>query len=130
MIYLSPRMLHALMLIFCLVSFATFLLRDPSFLLSPLQNIINRPCGCRPCIWAPEEEDTWFGERFNQSFHPLLSRSNSELNDDTYRWWLVSTLSCVYSFIVVDQPRHVWGVKFVSLVSCKRFEINIHYMAE
>ncbi|XP_060767537.1 CMP-N-acetylneuraminate-beta-galactosamide-alpha-2,3-sialyltransferase 1-like [Neoarius graeffei] len=88
MIYLTSRKLKALMLIFCLVSFAMVLLRAPSFLLSPFQNIINGPCGCRPCIWDPEEEDPWFSERFNQSIQPLLSRLNSELSDDTYRWWL------------------------------------------
>ncbi|MCI4381465.1 hypothetical protein PGIGA_G00252030 [Pangasianodon gigas] len=88
MIYMTSKKLRVLMLIFCLVSFATFLLRDPSFLLSPFQNISNGPCRCHSCIWDPEEEDPWFSERFNQSIHPLLSRSNSMLSDDTYRWWL------------------------------------------
>lgn len=100
MIHLTSRKLHALMLIFSLVSIATFLLREPSFLIGPFQNIINRPCGCDSCIWDQKEEDPWFSERFNQSIHPLLSRQNSELSDDTYRWWLVSTLHCLYSFIV------------------------------
>nr|XP_046183419.1 CMP-N-acetylneuraminate-beta-galactosamide-alpha-2,3-sialyltransferase 1-like isoform X2 [Oncorhynchus gorbuscha] len=33
------------------------------------------------------EDDPWFTERFNLSVQPLMSRRNSLLTDDTYRWW-------------------------------------------
>ncbi|XP_024251380.1 CMP-N-acetylneuraminate-beta-galactosamide-alpha-2,3-sialyltransferase 1 isoform X2 [Oncorhynchus tshawytscha] len=33
------------------------------------------------------EDDPWFTERFNLSVHPLLSRRNSLLTNDTYCWW-------------------------------------------
>ncbi|KAF4081683.1 hypothetical protein AMELA_G00164080 [Ameiurus melas] len=88
MIYLTSRKLRALTVVFCLVSLATFLLSDPSFPFSPFQNSIRGPCGCRPCIWDPEEADPWFSERFNQSIHPLLSSSNSNLSEETFKWWL------------------------------------------
>lgn len=100
MIYLTYKKRRAVILIFCLVSLGTFLLRDPSFLLSPFQNIVSGSCGCPSCMWHPGEEDAWFSERFNLSVHPLLSVSNSELSDDTYKWWLVSTSHCVYSFVL------------------------------
>ncbi|KAI5100879.1 CMP-N-acetylneuraminate-beta-galactosamide-alpha-2, 3-sialyltransferase 2, partial [Silurus meridionalis] len=82
------RRLHALMLIFSLVSLATFLFRDTSFFFGPFQNVGSRSCGCRSCVWDTEKEDPWFSERFNQSVLPLLSRSNRELSEETYRWWL------------------------------------------
>ncbi|KAM9496266.1 CMP-N-acetylneuraminate-beta-galactosamide-alpha-2,3-sialyltransferase 1-like isoform 1-T1 [Clarias gariepinus] len=125
MIYLKTRNLHALLLIFCLVSFATFLLRDPLFLLSQF-HIISRPCGCRPlwnkhyahpslCISELEEVDPWFRNRFNTSVEPLLFSGNCKLSNETYNWWMwlqaednPSNLNAVTDklFQVIPDKRH------------------------
>lgn len=134
MTYLMSRKFRVLMLIFSLVSLATFLLKEPSFLIIQFQNMFNRPCGCNSCIWDPMEADAWFSERFNHSILPLLSRSNSELSGDTYNWWLVSTLHCFYRFIVLSavfgQPRHISCLKFEVFSFALRYEISIRYMAD
>ncbi|XP_044027427.1 CMP-N-acetylneuraminate-beta-galactosamide-alpha-2,3-sialyltransferase 1-like isoform X2 [Siniperca chuatsi] len=33
------------------------------------------------------EDDPWFAEHFNQSIHPLMTRENSVLSDETFKWW-------------------------------------------
>ncbi|KAJ8273297.1 hypothetical protein GJAV_G00099950 [Gymnothorax javanicus] len=43
-------------------------------------------CACSQCI-SVENEDPWFMERFNQSIPPLMSKKNSILSEDTYKWW-------------------------------------------
>lgn len=118
MVYFTSRKLRALVLIFGLVSFATFLLRESLFLPSPFQDIANKKCRCRYCIWDAEAEDTWFNERFNQSIHPLLSTSNSELSDDTYKWWLVSTLHSDHTFVVFLALGQVFCLKCVQRDFC------------
>ncbi|KAG5265009.1 hypothetical protein AALO_G00260440 [Alosa alosa] len=93
---LKLRKFRALTLLFCVITFTTVLfnytLRDPSgyflkyaFRLSD-SLFPKGPCGCRRCL-ADLEDDPWFAERFNQSFHPLMSRKGSLLTDNTYRWW-------------------------------------------
>ncbi|KAI9548543.1 hypothetical protein NQZ68_007401 [Dissostichus eleginoides] len=43
-------------------------------------------CACQRCM-TELEDDPWFSERFNQSFSPLMSRENSLLSDETFKWW-------------------------------------------
>nr|XP_061808542.1 CMP-N-acetylneuraminate-beta-galactosamide-alpha-2,3-sialyltransferase 1-like [Nerophis lumbriciformis] len=43
-------------------------------------------CACKQCM-TEAEGDTWFLERFNQSVHPLMTRDNSALSDETFKWW-------------------------------------------
>ncbi|XP_029591088.1 CMP-N-acetylneuraminate-beta-galactosamide-alpha-2,3-sialyltransferase 1 isoform X1 [Salmo trutta] len=79
-----------------IVTFTTFLfsftLRDPSlyffkYAIHKSDNFFSKgQCGCRQCM-TELEDDPWFTERFNQSVHPLMSRRNSLLTDDTYHWW-------------------------------------------
>lgn len=34
-----------------------------------------------------DKDDSWFSERFNASYHPLMSVSSSVLSENTYKWW-------------------------------------------
>lgn len=43
-------------------------------------------CACKQCI-VELDDDPWFTERFNQSIHPLMTRDNSVLSDETFKWW-------------------------------------------
>lgn len=49
----------------------------------------HRPCTCPRCI-GERKVSSWFDERFNWSVQPLLTAQNALLEEDTYRWWLVS----------------------------------------
>ncbi|XP_051519214.1 CMP-N-acetylneuraminate-beta-galactosamide-alpha-2,3-sialyltransferase 1-like isoform X2 [Myxocyprinus asiaticus] len=89
------RKMFTLMALFCAVTFSMFVfsytLREPSLFRSAL-GLGESACACHRCITHlhdnnDDEDDGWFMERFNQSFHPLMSRKNSVLTDDTYRWW-------------------------------------------
>lgn len=92
------RKIRTLALLFCVISFTTFLFsytfRDPSlyffkyaFRLS--DTIFSKGlCACQRCM-TELEDDPWFSERFNQSFSPLMSRENSLLSDETFKWWQV-----------------------------------------
>lgn len=94
----KQRRIRTLALLFCIITFTTFLFsytfRDPSvyffkyaFRLS--DNLFSKgPCACHQCI-AELEDDPWFTEHFNQSIHPLMTRENSVLSDDTFKWWQV-----------------------------------------
>ena len=87
------------MLLFCVVSFTTLLFsytfRDPSLYFFKCavrlsDSLFPRgACACRRCMTEPEGDDPWFAERFNLSIHPLMTRANSLLSDDTYKWWQV-----------------------------------------
>ncbi|XP_030644946.1 CMP-N-acetylneuraminate-beta-galactosamide-alpha-2,3-sialyltransferase 1-like [Chanos chanos] len=44
------------------------------------------PCECTLCMTAAGN-DSWFSERYKPSVEPLLSRKNSAITDDVYRWW-------------------------------------------
>ncbi|XP_077446388.1 CMP-N-acetylneuraminate-beta-galactosamide-alpha-2,3-sialyltransferase 1-like isoform X2 [Stigmatopora argus] len=44
------------------------------------------PCACRRCM-TEANNDTWFAKRFNQSIHPLMTRDNSVLSEETFKWW-------------------------------------------
>ncbi|KAM4539471.1 CMP-N-acetylneuraminate-beta-galactosamide-alpha-2,3-sialyltransferase 1-like [Odontesthes bonariensis] len=93
---LKRRKFRTFALLFCVITFTTFLFsytfRDPSlyffkyaFRLS--DSIFSKgPCACRQCV-AELEDDPWFAERFNQSIHPLMTRDNSILSDETFKWW-------------------------------------------
>ncbi|XP_030644855.1 CMP-N-acetylneuraminate-beta-galactosamide-alpha-2,3-sialyltransferase 1 [Chanos chanos] len=88
--------IRTLTVLFCILTFTTFLcsytLRDPSFYFFKYafrlsDNFFSKgACACRHCM-TEADDDPWFTERFNQSFHPLLSKRNSLLTEDTYRWW-------------------------------------------
>lgn len=91
------RKIRAFTVFSCIVTFTTFLfsytLRDPSlyffkYAIHKSDNFSKGQCGCRQCM-TELEDDPWFTERFNLSVHPLMSRKNSLLTDDTYHWWQV-----------------------------------------
>lgn len=102
---LKVRKIRTFTLLFCVITFTTFLFsytfRDPSlyffkyaFRLS--DNFFSKGlCACRQCI-AELEDDPWFAERFNQSIHPLMTRENSALSDETFKWWQVRFKECVW----------------------------------
>ncbi|KAL6100148.1 st3gal1 [Pungitius sinensis] len=89
-------------LLLCVITFTTFLFsytfRDPSvdffrhaFRLS--DGLFSRgQCACARCVAeaqddGDDDDGSWFAERFNQSVHPLMTRDNSVLTDDTFKWW-------------------------------------------
>ncbi|XP_076129265.1 CMP-N-acetylneuraminate-beta-galactosamide-alpha-2,3-sialyltransferase 1-like [Alosa pseudoharengus] len=43
------------------------------------------PCGCGHCI--QERNDSWFSDRFNSSYHPIMSTNSSVLSKNTEKWW-------------------------------------------
>ncbi|KAF3707727.1 CMP-N-acetylneuraminate-beta-galactosamide-alpha-2,3-sialyltransferase 1 [Channa argus] len=94
---LPKRMkLRTFAVLFCIITFTTLLFtytfRDPSlyflkhaFRLS--DNFFTKgPCGCRQCI-TELDDSLWFAEHFNQSIHPLMTKENSVLSDETFKWW-------------------------------------------
>lgn len=98
------RKIRTFALLFCVITFTTFLFsytfRDPSlyffkyaFRLS--DNFFSKgPCACRQCM-TELEDDPWFAEHFNQSIHPLMTRENSALSDETFKWWQVRIAGCI-----------------------------------
>ncbi|TNN40883.1 CMP-N-acetylneuraminate-beta-galactosamide-alpha-2,3-sialyltransferase 1 [Liparis tanakae] len=99
------RKIRTLALLFCVVTFTTFLfsytLRDPSlyffkyaFRLSDSFFFSSGgPCACRRRCMTEAEDDPWFAERFNRSVRPLMTRENSVLSDDTFKWWQETLLT-------------------------------------
>lgn len=95
---LKRRKIRTFALLVCVITFTTFLFsytfRDPSlyffkyaFRLS--DNFFSKGlCACQQCM-TELEDDPWFAERFNQSVHPLMTRENSVLSDETFKWWQV-----------------------------------------
>ncbi|XP_056274803.1 CMP-N-acetylneuraminate-beta-galactosamide-alpha-2,3-sialyltransferase 1-like [Pseudoliparis swirei] len=93
------RQIRTLALLFCVITFTTFLfsytLRDPSLdffkyasrLSDNLFFSSGGPCACRRRCMTEAEDDPWFAERFNRSVRPLMTRENSVLSDDTFKWW-------------------------------------------
>ncbi|XP_015225651.1 PREDICTED: CMP-N-acetylneuraminate-beta-galactosamide-alpha-2,3-sialyltransferase 1-like [Cyprinodon variegatus] len=90
------RKFRTFALLLCVITFTTLLfsytLRDPSlcffrfaFRLSDIF-FSKGPCSCQRCI-AALEGDPWFAERFNLSIHPLMTRENSVLSEETFKWW-------------------------------------------
>ncbi|MEQ2187391.1 hypothetical protein GOODEAATRI_004266 [Goodea atripinnis] len=90
------RKFRTFALLLCVITFTTLLFsytfRDPSlyffkyaFRLSD-SFFSKGPCSCRQCI-AELEGDLWFAERFNLSIHPLMTRENSILSEETFKWW-------------------------------------------
>ncbi|XP_034068734.1 CMP-N-acetylneuraminate-beta-galactosamide-alpha-2,3-sialyltransferase 1-like [Gymnodraco acuticeps] len=90
------RKIRTLALLFCVISFTTFLFsytfRDPSLYFFKYAFRLSDTffskglCACQRCM-TELEDDPWFSERFNQSFSPLMSRENSLLSDETFKWW-------------------------------------------
>lgn len=106
---LKRRKIRAFALLLCILTFTTFLfsytLRDPSlyffkyaFRLS--DNFFSKgPCACRQCM-TELEDDPWFAEHFNQSIYPLMTRENSVLSDETFKWWQVRFTGCAKGICV------------------------------
>lgn len=98
MALVKRRKVRTFALLFCLATFTTVLfsytLRDPSvyffkFAFRLSDNLFARGlCACGQCM-TEVEDDPWFTDRFNQSIHPLMSRENSALSDETFKWWQV-----------------------------------------
>ncbi|XP_072530388.1 CMP-N-acetylneuraminate-beta-galactosamide-alpha-2,3-sialyltransferase 1-like [Salminus brasiliensis] len=90
MLWLKRRKVRALAALFFIVSFSTFLLsctvHDPSFFFRSSLAIPAGPCACQHCI-TELEDDTWFSDKLNHSVQLLLTRTNAEVSDDTYKWW-------------------------------------------
>ncbi|KAM6958933.1 CMP-N-acetylneuraminate-beta-galactosamide-alpha-2,3-sialyltransferase 1-like [Aplochiton taeniatus] len=91
----TKRKIRTFTVLFCIITFTTFLFsytfRDPSLYFFKyafhLPNIFSKgPCACHQCM-VQLEDDTWFTERFNQSIVPLMTRENSFLSEETFRWW-------------------------------------------
>ncbi|KAK2830085.1 hypothetical protein Q5P01_018016 [Channa striata] len=88
--------LRTFAVLFCIITFTTLLFtytfRDPSFYFFkhafrlPDNFFTKGLCACRHCI-TDLEDDLWFAEHFNQSIHPLMTRENSILSDETFKWW-------------------------------------------
>lgn len=93
------RKVRTFTLLFCVITFATFLFcytfRDPSLhFFKHAFRMSKGTCSCPPCGTEPDD-DPWFVERFNQSIHPLMTRENSVLSDDTFKWWQVRFTGCI-----------------------------------
>ncbi|XP_078542845.1 CMP-N-acetylneuraminate-beta-galactosamide-alpha-2,3-sialyltransferase 1-like [Lissotriton helveticus] len=54
--------------------------------LKRLVNLPTRPCSCSSCV-VEHSNSAWFEERFNESIPHLLTKQNSEIPDDVFRWW-------------------------------------------
>ncbi len=95
----TQRKIRTLTGLLCAMTFSMFVfsytLREPSlYFFRSVLGLSGSTCSCRRCIThLDDEDDSWFMERFNQSFHPLMSRKSSMLSDDTYRWWQVSHIA-------------------------------------
>ncbi|XP_040045091.1 CMP-N-acetylneuraminate-beta-galactosamide-alpha-2,3-sialyltransferase 1 [Gasterosteus aculeatus] len=92
----KQRKIRTFALLIGVITFTTFLFsytfRDPSvdffrhaFRLSD-DFLSKGQCACPRCV-AEAEDDPWFAERFNQSVHPLMTRENSVLSEETFKWW-------------------------------------------
>lgn len=101
----TQRKIRTLTGLLCAMTFSMFVfsytLREPSlYFFRSVLGLSGSTCSCRHCIThLDDEDDSWFMERFNQSFHPLLSRKSSMLSDDTYRWWQV----CQAALLIAEQ---------------------------
>uniref|UniRef100_A0A3Q3RNG5 CMP-N-acetylneuraminate-beta-galactosamide-alpha-2,3-sialyltransferase 1 n=1 Tax=Mastacembelus armatus TaxID=205130 RepID=A0A3Q3RNG5_9TELE len=83
-------------LLFCVITFTTLLFsytfRDPSLYFFKYAFHLSDSfsskglCACQQCM-VQLDDDPWFAERFNQSIHPLMTRENSVLSDETFKWW-------------------------------------------
>ncbi|XP_029022443.1 CMP-N-acetylneuraminate-beta-galactosamide-alpha-2,3-sialyltransferase 1-like isoform X2 [Betta splendens] len=76
--------------LFCVITFTTLLSYtcwDPSLYFFKYVHFFNKGlCACRQCVTEPDD-DPWFTERFNHSIRPLMTRDNSVLTDETFKWW-------------------------------------------
>lgn len=102
---LKGRKIRTFALLFCILTFTTFLfsytLLDPSlyFFKYAFRLSAKGPCACRQCM-TELEDDPWFAEHFNQSIHPLMTRENSALSDETFKWWQVRFTGCAKGICV------------------------------
>lgn len=87
-------MARTFVLLLCAVTFTTVFLSytwlDSSLhsFTSAFRGLPRGRCACGRCMTEPED-DPWFTERFNRSIQPLMSRENSALSDETFKWWQV-----------------------------------------
>lgn len=94
----KQRKLRTYAVLFCIITFTTLLFsytcRLPSlyffkYALRLSDNFFTKGlCACRECV-TDLDDDPWFAERFNHSVHPLMTRDNSALSDETFKWWQV-----------------------------------------
>ncbi|XP_062301614.1 CMP-N-acetylneuraminate-beta-galactosamide-alpha-2,3-sialyltransferase 1-like [Osmerus eperlanus] len=90
------RKIRAFTLLFCIITFSTFLFSytfpDPSLYFYKYasrwsDSLFSKGfCACHHCMTEPDD-DPWFTERFNQSVHPFMTTRNSVLSEETFRWW-------------------------------------------
>lgn len=84
------KKVQALAALLFVVSFSMFLfsctLHNPSFFFSSSLGMGAGRCACQRCVMA-QEADAWFSDKLNHSVQLLLTRTNAELSNDTYRWW-------------------------------------------
>uniref|UniRef100_A0A3B5L9S5 Uncharacterized protein n=1 Tax=Xiphophorus couchianus TaxID=32473 RepID=A0A3B5L9S5_9TELE len=94
-IELSLEKFRTFALLLCVITFTTLLFsytfRDPSLYFFKYFRLSDSffskgPCSCRQCV-AELEGDPWFAEHFNLSIHPLMTRENSFLSEETFKWW-------------------------------------------
>ncbi|XP_060948704.1 CMP-N-acetylneuraminate-beta-galactosamide-alpha-2,3-sialyltransferase 1-like [Limanda limanda] len=87
---LRLRRIRNLTLLFCVITFTMILfsysLWDPSLLFSKHALHPKRPCSCRHCL-TDLDDDPWNADHFNRSIHPLMTRENSVLSEETFKWW-------------------------------------------
>lgn len=88
------RKVRTFALLFCVLTFS-YTFWDPSlyfikYALHQSNHFFSKgPCACRRCVAELEDGEPWFSERFNQTVHPLMTRENSALSDETFKWWQV-----------------------------------------
>uniref|UniRef100_A0A3P9HNY8 CMP-N-acetylneuraminate-beta-galactosamide-alpha-2,3-sialyltransferase 1 n=1 Tax=Oryzias latipes TaxID=8090 RepID=A0A3P9HNY8_ORYLA len=80
----------------CILTFTTLLcsytFTDPPFHFFKYASRISGSffskdiCACDSCM-ADVGDDAWLADHFNLSILPLMTRDNSALSEDTYRWW-------------------------------------------
>ncbi|XP_062265943.1 CMP-N-acetylneuraminate-beta-galactosamide-alpha-2,3-sialyltransferase 1 isoform X2 [Platichthys flesus] len=84
------RRIRTIALLFCVITFTMFLfsysLWDPSHFFFKQALHPKRPCSCRHCL-TELDDDPWFADHLNRSIHPLMTRENSVLSEETYKWW-------------------------------------------
>uniref|UniRef100_A0A087Y564 CMP-N-acetylneuraminate-beta-galactosamide-alpha-2,3-sialyltransferase 1 n=1 Tax=Poecilia formosa TaxID=48698 RepID=A0A087Y564_POEFO len=89
------RKFRTFALLVCVITFTTllfsFTFRDPSLYFFKYFRLSDSffskgPCSCQQCV-AELEGDPWFAEHFNLSIHPLMTRENSFLSEETFKWW-------------------------------------------
>ena len=74
----------------------------------PVSARLPKGCPCRHCV-TELDDDPAFADHFNRSIHPLMTRENSVLSDETYKWWQVRSVPGVCSGDL--KCYLVWGLR-------------------